>query len=236
MFKIIPLSRYRRLANSVLRLSNQKRFFPVFLNTEVEIPSGKRKKLVPFFMKTVADILKENPEFAILNSVLDRSWWRNRVIVFDDLSFSLAVEKPFEGELVVAISVLHDLMKKSLHQIEEEYEKIARTPLEEFPLFRKMSRLLWLPDFLHGPLFALVAAFFPRDYSSYGSMGLSNLGKGPIQSFFPSTSKTVIIGLGGVRERDGRFLLTINLVFNHFVVDGRICSRFLERIKNKIEQ
>ena len=186
-------------------------------------------------MKTAADVLQENPEFGILNSVLDRSLWRNRVIVFNDVSFSIAVEKSFEEERVVAVYVLHDIMKKSLPQIEEEYEQIATTPMEEFPIFKKMSKLLSIPDFLHGPIFSFVTFFFPRDYITYGSMGMSNLGKGNIQSFFPSTSKTLIIGLGGAREKEGRSWITLNAVFNHYVVDGKLCSRFLERIKEKLE-
>ncbi|MEK6624763.1 MAG: hypothetical protein AABY86_07335 [Bdellovibrionota bacterium] len=235
MYKIQKLSRYRRCANSILQLSNAKNFHPIYLNAELQITQDKKNKFMPFFMKKVAEVLQENPEFKILNSVLGRSWWRSRAVLFNDLSFSIAVHKEFEGESVVIIYVLHEVMKKTLGQIEEEYKKLSAMPIEEFPLFIKLKKLFSVPIWLHHPIFTLWAVLFPRDYISYGSMGLSNLGEGSVQSFFPSTSKTLIMGLGGMREKEGNLILTLNMVFNHYVVDGRICSRFMERIKAKIE-
>lgn len=207
---------------------------PVAMNLTVRVHESRVHGLMPFFMKSVGEMLRAHPEFAVLNSVLDRGWWRSRIVVFDDLAFSIAVEKPFEGENVVAIYVLRDVMRRGLDEIAAEYTALKAMPIEELPLFRKMRWLLSVPDFFHLPLFKL-AALFPRDYDSYGSMGLSNLGRGHIQTFFPSTSKTCIFGLGGVIERDGHHELTVNLVFNHFVVDGALCARFLEALKTRLE-
>ncbi|MBI2520240.1 MAG: 2-oxo acid dehydrogenase subunit E2 [Bdellovibrio sp.] len=235
MYTIRKLSRYRRCANSILQLSNAKNVHPIYLNTEIQIPPDKKNNFVPFFMKKVAEVLQDNPEFKILNSVLERTAWRSRVIIFDDLSFSVAVHKEFEGGPVVIIYVLHDVMKKSLIQIENEYKKLSTMPIEEFPLFIKLKKLFYIPAWLHRPIFALWAILFPRDYLSYGSMGFSNLGQGSILSFFPSTSKTLIMGIGGIRDIGGNSSFTLNVVFNHYVVDGKICAQFIEKIKAKIE-
>ncbi|HAZ14365.1 MAG: hypothetical protein A2X86_19245 [Bdellovibrionales bacterium GWA2_49_15] len=235
MYTIRPLSRYRRCANNILQLANAKNIHPICLNAEIKLASDKRSRFAPFFMKKVAEVLQENPEFKILNSVLERTAWRSRLIVFDELSFSVAVHKEFEGESVVVIYVLQDVIKKSPAQIEDEYNKLSAMPIEEFPLFLSLKKLFYIPAWLHRPIFTLWAMLFPRDYISYGSMGFTNLGGGNIQSFFPSTSKTMIMGIGGIRDQDDHSLFTLNVVFNHYVVDGRICARFIEKIKAKIE-
>lgn len=147
MYHLCPLSHYRRLTNSILRLANLRNMHPVALNLIVRVAESRVHDLMTFFMKSVGDVLQSNLEFAILNSTLDRCVWRNRVVVSDDLSFSIYVEKVFEGENVVAIYVLCDVMRRGLNEITAEYATLKFLPIVAFSLFRKMRCPLSAPVF-----------------------------------------------------------------------------------------
>ena len=195
-------------------------------------------------MKTIADIVMEKPEFKRLNSILHRNLFHNKMLIFNNVSFSLAVKKQLNEEPITMIYVINNANQKGIKQIQSELDSIKIMEVTEFPIFKEIIPLLKLPSTIQRMILRILPLISKRkNYSNYGSIGFSNLGKSSITSFFPVSPKTMIFGIGGIRAKNSvsngvlmeKHVITINLTFNHFIVDGDICKSFLEELKNRIE-
>jgi hypothetical protein len=243
-------SKMRILSNHLLSLSNFN-CFPVYLSMEFNAEALlKFKKQNGFSMtailtKTIADIFLENKKFKILNSYLLKSpLIKTKLLIFDEVSFSIALPKLYQGEEVASLHILKNLNEKSMEQIDIELKNANKMKIEDMPFFKSMNTLLKIPQFLYSPLFTLLKLFPSKKLVAGSSIGFSNLGKSPVQIFLPQSPKTLMLGLGGIynkviRENEN-FIeakhMSFGLTFNHYVVDGLICSDFLNALKIKLER
>ena len=246
--QINKLNKFRIVANNALRMATN-RCFPITLNMEVkatEILKFKQQNhlgLSTILAKSIADTIKSDHEFQILNSMMVKSILKNKLQVFEHVNFSIALPKVFEGHKVAALYILDKADLKSYHQIDTELQMANKLLLEELPMFKKLKLLFKLPTIIINLIFWLMDVF-PISMASYGSsIGFTNLGKTPVDTLTPVSPKTIIFGFGGIREKpilkNGQYvpekIITINMTLNHFVVDGEICSIFLEKLKKRLE-
>ncbi|MBL6989794.1 MAG: 2-oxo acid dehydrogenase subunit E2 [Bacteriovoracaceae bacterium] len=248
MYQVKRLSKYRTVVNNVLRMSLPNSY-PIHMNTQVDIESllefKKSKKLGmnAILTKAIADTIVDNPKFKVLGSVLQKNILGQKLVVFDHVSFSIAIDTTYEDEMVASTYLLENVDCKSLEEVDKELTPINNLKASELPVFKLLKFLLPLPSWMQRSLFYL-NSMIPRDKAiTLGSIGFSNLGKGSIHSFFPLSPKTIMFGIGGTHQRvvlkDEKAInhtfLTINITFNHFVVDGKICSEFLTSLKQRLE-
>lgn len=171
--------------------------------------SGKKVSFDALFVSVLAKALKEFPQ---MNSRLDGEYIR----LADEINIGVAVDT----EKGLIVPVIHKADTKDILTIHRELsEKIERA---------KTGRI-------------------PHDDISEGTFTLTNLGMFGIESFIPiiNPPECAILALGAITrepvvidESDTvavRPMLQMSLVFDHRIVDGAPAARFLNGIKELVE-
>ena len=242
------LSQYRITSNNVLALSS-RHCYPIHVNIEIiasELLKYKKSKNVginAILTKTIASVIKENPNFARLNSVLKRGFFTNRLMLAHHVSFSVSQDKLYEDEKVASVYILENADEKTLQDIDQELKKAQEMKLEDLPIYGQLKFLIFIPHFLQKILFFIFSLFPSKKAVTFGSVGFTNLGKSQIDLITPVTPKTIFFGIGGLKDQlylenetaKSRKVFTLNMMLNHYVVDGKICSDFLSEVKRRLE-
>jgi pyruvate dehydrogenase E2 component (dihydrolipoamide acetyltransferase) len=173
---------------------------------------GPRNMVVPTYtdliMKLTSIALTEHP-------MLNASWQERGILVPDGVHIAIAVD--VESGLVVP--VVRDVPSKSIQQIAEESRSLAE---------KARGRQLSMDD-LQG-----------------GTFTVTNLGNYGIDAFSPiiNLPQCAILGIGRIIDKpaviDGqvmpRKLLSLSLTFDHRIVDGGPAARFLNLVREYVEQ
>lgn len=174
---------------------------------EVEKVAGVRISYTDMIARAVSRALKEHP---LLNSSLDGE----NIKVFGDVHLGIAVATE-EGLMV---PVLRDADKKSLIEI----------ALATKGLIEKVRAGTASVDEVTGSTFTV-----------------TNLGMFGVETFTPIINPpgVAILGVGGIVERPVvvggqivvRSMMPLSLTVDHRVIDGEVAARFLQRVKQMLE-
>jgi pyruvate/2-oxoglutarate dehydrogenase complex dihydrolipoamide acyltransferase (E2) component len=248
MYQIIPLSPYRKTLSNILAIAYPN-CFPIPMSISIQCDNLLKFKkenghgMNAIITKVIADIITEDSKFAPLNSVLKRNFFSNKLIMFESVSFSIALDTTYLGEMVASVQLLENAEQKSMKEIHNELLQTQGLTAEKLPIFRKLKGFMRLPSSFQR-FILWTTRFLPTSGSqTLGSVGLTNLGRTSVTHFAPFSPKTIIFGLGGIEKKlvkngeqiDEVQIMTLNMTFNHYVVDGRLCTEFLDSIKEKIE-
>lgn len=173
---------------------------------------GPREMVIP----TYTDLLIKLTSIALAeHPMLNATWQEDRIIIPDSIHIAMAVDVK-EGLIV---PVIRDVPAKSIQQIAEESRTLAQAA---------RNRRLSLDD-LQG-----------------GTFTITNLGTYGIDAFTPiiNLPQCAILGVGRIIEKPAMFegkmtprqLLALSLTFDHRVVDGGPAARFLNTIREYVEQ
>ena len=219
----MPITQTRRIIAQRMAEGSQTTA-PVTLTTEADATDlvavreqfkaalGSRDMVVPTYtdliIKLTSIALSEHP-------LLNASWQEDGILVPDGVHIAMAVD--VESGLVVP--VIRDVPAKSIQQIAEESRSLAQ---------RARSRQLGVDD-LQG-----------------GTFTITNLGNYGIDAFSPiiNLPQCAILGVGRIIEKpavvDGqvvpRKMMALSLTFDHRVVDGGPAARFLNTVREYVEQ
>jgi pyruvate dehydrogenase E2 component (dihydrolipoamide acetyltransferase) len=219
---VLPLSGLRAIIAS--RLSQGWRERPqVTLTTEADATNlvaarqqlnaelaaqGEKISYNALLIKLAAQVLKEQPNINVQLS-------ENGLQVMPNINIGLAVDT----ERGLLVPVVHDVIHKSLRQVNQELNALSERALQGRSL----------PDDLSG-----------------GTFTITNLGAYDIDAFTPiiNPPECAILGLGRIRAKpvglDGQVVLremvALSLSFDHRLVDGAPAGRFLQRIKQLVER
>jgi pyruvate dehydrogenase E2 component (dihydrolipoamide acetyltransferase) len=176
---------------------------------------AERKNEVSFtdiLVKAVAIALKENP---ILNSTLEG----DRLKVFEDVNIGVAVDVETDKTSRLLVPVVRRANEKSLTEISEE----LRSLIEQ----ARRSKL-------------------SHEDLTGGTFTITNLGMYRIETFQPiiNPPETAILGVGSIIKRPFlseqkvkvRPLMHLTLSFDHRVVNGAPAARFMQRLKQILEE
>jgi len=174
---------------------------------EVEKVAGVRISYTDMIAKAVTRSLKEYPA---LNSSLDRE----NIKIFGDVHLGIAVALE-EGLMV---PVIRDAGKKSLVEI----------ALASKELIEKVRTGTASVDEVTG-----------------GTFTITNLGMFEVETFTPiiNPPEVAILGVGAIVERpvavggqiSVRSMMPLSLTFDHRVIDGDVAARFLQKVKQTLE-
>ena len=220
---VMPVTPIRRIIAQRM-LEGSQATAPVTLTTEADATDlvavreqfkaalGPRKLAIPTYtdllIKLTSIALSEHP---LLNAI----WQEDEIIVPDSIHIAVAVD--VEEGLIVP--VIRDVPAKSIQQIAEESRKLAQ---------EARSRKLSVDD-LQG-----------------GTFTITNLGTYGIDAFTPiiNLPQCAILGVGRIIEKPAMFegemaprqMLALSLTFDHRVVDGGPAARFLNTVREYVEQ
>jgi pyruvate dehydrogenase E2 component (dihydrolipoamide acetyltransferase) len=219
----VPVTRVRRLiaqrmaasaqtAASVTLISEADATDLVALREQLKATFGPRKLPVPSYndllIKLTAVALQAHP-------LLNATWNESEITLHDHVHMGLAVDNA-DGLLV---PVVRDVHSKSIRQIAAE----TQTLIEKAQSHRLRA------DDLQG-----------------GTFTLTNLGMYGIDAFTPiiNLPQSAILGIGRILAKPAvvndqvvpRKLMSLSLTFDHRVVDGGPAARFLNLIREYIEE
>lgn len=210
--EMIPLTGMRKTAAE--RVSLSARTAPhTTLNMEVDMSKAAKLReeihvsYTDMVVKAVAKALAEHP---IMNSTLKDE----QIKVFHDINLGVAVAT----EKGLIVPVIHNTDRKSLEEIALKLKELAEKA--------RQGKLT-------------------KDELTGGTFTVTNLGMYGVDTFTPiiNPPETAILGVGRLTEKPGvenrkiviKPLMNLSLSFDHRVVDGAPAARFLQKIKEILE-
>lgn len=158
-------------------------------------------------VKATALALREHPA---LNAIVSG----DQVLQYDEVHMGIAVDT----EAGLLVPVVRDVLRKSIHEIAVEARELAEKARE-----RRAS-----PDELQG-----------------GTFTITNLGTFGVDAFTPiiNLPQVAILGVGRIVSKPAEYkgeialrkMVTLSLTFDHRYVDGAPAARFLNRVREYIE-
>lgn len=177
------------------------------IKEEFKKKEGLQLTYLPFFIKSVAETLKE---FPILNS----QWTDNHIIAKKAIHISIAVAT----ENALFVPVIKDADQKSIFGLAKAIDEMVKKTREG-----KLTQA----DLTGG-------TFTVNNTGSFGSVLSAPIINPPqvaILSMEAIVKRPIVIN-NMIAVRD---MMNICLSLDHRVLDGLVCGRFLKRVKQKIE-
>lgn len=138
---------------------------------------------------------------------------------------SVIVEREFQGEMCVFATPIRNPEAETLLNLTERIQKFRDAPVEEVPGFRALLRMTKLPSLLRWFIFWMVLNWTGSKRSKrFGTFTISSLGNYGTDLLTPISPLTGYLTYGPIRE-DGT--VTVRLIFDHRVMDGRQAARAL---------
>ncbi|MBS4194599.1 dihydrolipoamide acetyltransferase family protein [Lederbergia citri] len=177
------------------------------LKTEFKEREGFNLTYFAFFVKAVAQALKE---FPMINSM----WAGDKIIQKKDINISIAVAK--EEELFVPVIK---------HADEKSIKGIARDITD---LAKKVRNGTLKNEDMQGGTFTINNT---GSFGSVQSVGIINHPQAAILQVESIIKRPIVVN-DGIAIRD---MVNLCLSLDHRVLDGLICGRFLQRVKEILE-
>lgn len=170
--------------------------------------------------------------------------WRNQLVLFDEVDVNMLFEVEVEGKKTIRPHILRGVNKKSAAEIHREI-RAFQNQYRESQEGKFIAWFVRLPGFVRR-LFLRYLFKNPqliKDY--YGTVLVTSVGMFGTGSGWgiPVPNHTLQLTLGGIGEKPGvveqrieaREYLSVTISFDHDVVDGAPAARFIQRLKELIE-
>lgn len=174
-------------------------------------------------------------------------WGRNKLVLFEDVDVNLQLEQTTEdGTRIVQSRILRAANRKPLNEICDEIREAQSLGEGDERRLRGTMWLSSLPAFLRALIWRLVVAR-PKASKRFGgtvvvsSVGMfgTSLGWG-----IPITPAPLMVTVGGIGMRpvlvegriENREHLSVTISVDHDIVDGAPAARFVERLRQLVEQ
>jgi 2-oxoisovalerate dehydrogenase E2 component (dihydrolipoyl transacylase) len=177
------------------------------MKKEFKKNEGFNLTFMPFFIKAVVESIKE---FPILNS----TWAGDKIIVRKNINISIAVAT----EDALYVPVIKDADQKSIYGLARAVDELAN---------KTRQGKLTMDDMSGG-------TFTVNNTGSFGSiqsMPIINQPQAAIISIESIVKRPVVLN-GMIAIRD---MVNLCLSLDHRVLDGLVCGRFLQHVKQRME-
>jgi 2-oxoisovalerate dehydrogenase E2 component (dihydrolipoyl transacylase) len=182
--------------------------FRTKVKDEFKRREGLNLTYLPFFVKAVVEALKEYP-------MINSTWAGDKIIVRKNINISLAVAT----EDALYVPVIKDADQKSLIGIAKAVDDLAA---------RTRAGKLSIDDMSSG-------TFTVNNTGSFGSVlsaPIINSPQAAILSIETIVKRPVVVNdMIAIRS-----MVNLCLSLDHRVLDGLVCGRFLQSVKQKLEQ
>jgi pyruvate/2-oxoglutarate dehydrogenase complex dihydrolipoamide acyltransferase (E2) component len=176
---------------------------------------------------------------------------KNKIIKFDDVDISIAVEKTIEDIKSPMPVVIRKTNKKTVKQINDEIrtaqsEKVSTAAvLGEHEAKNKVKYYISLPKSIRRFLIKRKLRDPIKVKQLMGTIIVTSVGMfGNLYGWpIPTTNHPLAFGVGSIIKKPGivnnkieiREFVTVTVLFNHDVVDGAPATRFISRLGELIE-
>ncbi len=201
--------------------------------------TGKELSFTAFLVHCLAQALDDHRR---INAYRD---WRGRIVQFDDIDVMVIIEVTIDNNQIGVPHVIRAANRRSLQSVHDEIRTVQTDPGN-----RHQSKFTSVAVHLPGPirrLFFRLPQLFPRRWKrTAGTVAVSSVGMfgtGGGWGITP-TNYTLQLTIGGIGQKPGvvngeiepREYLSITATFDHDVVDGAPAARFVQRLKEAIEE
>ena len=208
----------------------------------------KHLSFVAFFVHCVTRALSEHKS-------LNAGLMKNRIVIFDDIDVSVAVEMDLQGEKVPRLIVIREAQKKNMQQIHDQIETAQKLNKEQGDVvqgeeknLRPAMLVMRLPKFIRRRIWnrLLRDPFFTK--RMMGTVGITAIGMyGTIAGWpepIPTSNHAVSFALGSITKKPRVFkseiavreILHVTILMDHDIVDGAPAARFTERLRQLVEK
>ena len=199
--------------------------------------TGERLSFTAYIVACLAKVLRQYPQF---NAFIRG----NRLIVLDDITISVLVEREIKGEKVPEPVGIREAQNKTYRQIHSEIREAQKQTGDVLGGLSGMTWFRFIPRFLL-KAFVRIADKSIRMGMAYGKIGVTAVGmysKDPIW-FIPHGTPTVLLSVGSIVQRvvevDGSFVsrehLCLTASFDHDIIDGAPAARFMGQLIEDIK-
>ncbi|WP_255192467.1 2-oxo acid dehydrogenase subunit E2 [Natronobeatus ordinarius] len=201
--------------------------------------TGTGLSFTAFLVCCLARALADHPH---VNAYRD---WRGRIVRFDDVDVMVIVETEIDGNRIGVPHVIRAANRRSLESIHDEI-RAAQTGPDGGLQSGAADLALRLPGPLRR-LFFRLPQWFPRRWKRIaGTVAVTSVGMfgaGGGWGITP-TNYTLQLTVGGIARKPGivdgeiepREYLSVTATFDHDVVDGAPATRFVQRLKELVEE
>ena len=192
--------------------------------------TGEKLSFSAYILYCLARALSDHPHLNAFRK-------RNRLILLEDLTLSIQVEREFLGEKVPEPLCIHRAQERTYREISELIRGAQADRSTKMGRLTGMAWIRFIPGFLLRT-FIRIADRNIRMARKYGKIGVTAVGmfsREPLW-FIPHGSGTVLVTVGSIEQRGNREFLCLTVSFDHEVVDGspaaRFMNQFLETLKS----
>lgn len=254
--EIISLPSSRQFTMDVGRLGSRRHHVRAMI--EVDVTDARKKIAVlrkkgedlsftAWMLKCIGQAVSENKSVHALRKS------KNRIVVFNDVDISLAVEKEYNGVSVPLPVVIRKANAKSMRELFNEIESAKNQAVRgenDYVLGREksagpMKLFALLPQWLRLIIWKILLSDPYRVKDMMGTVMVTSIGMmGKTSGWFvPFSLHPLCFAVGSVVRKPGaiknsvrvREYLPITLLIDHDVVDGAPAARFVRRLAELME-
>lgn len=247
-YQIIPFPKIRRLMVDGGRMARQKHL----IHGLVEIDVTGARRLICDHKSRTGEILSFTAfVMACLGRAVDMNrhmqayrTWREQLVIFDDVDVNTMFEVEVDRRKIIRPHIVRAVNKKSLRDIHEE----IRTFQNEHERGREANFIDWfvlLPAFIRRFILGILFKNPQLLKEMNGTVSLTSVGMFGSGGGWgiPVSNHTLQITLGGISEKpvlidgqlENREFLCVTISVDHDIVDGAPAARFIQRLKELIE-
>ncbi len=200
--------------------------------------TGEKLSFTAYIVSCLVQVVKQYP---YSNSFIRR----NKIILLDDITISVLIERELHGEKVPEPFVINKAQLKTYKQIHNEIREAQNISSDKMGSLSNSKWLNLIPGFLLKAFIKLSdkSIVMAKKYGKVAVTAVGMFSKEPVW-FIPHGSGTVLITIGSISKKVvaynneivSREHLCITASFNHNIIDGapaaRFMNQFIETIKS----
>jgi pyruvate/2-oxoglutarate dehydrogenase complex dihydrolipoamide acyltransferase (E2) component len=199
-----------------------------------------------WLIKTIAVTLKEHEVAAAFLK------GKRHLIIFDDITISLLVEKELNGTKVPIPLVIEKANEKSTEAITDEILQAKNREFSEGEIVLHNKSNYWekfyyqLPGFLRRYIWNYLSKQPQVAFRKMGNVAITSLGMmGKVNGWFiPTSVHPVCFGISSITRKpwvindniEIREILNITILLDHDVIDGAQMARFIANLTSTLEK
>lgn len=210
--------------------------------------TGRKISFTSWILKCISQAISEHKQVQALRK------GRGKLVIFDDVDISMAVEKVIDGVSAPIPMVMREVNKKSMDDIFREIETAKEREVknaDDYVLGDKKSKepiglFAMVPQFLRLIIWKIMMSNPYWVRKTMGTVMVSSVGMmGKIRGWFiPRAIHSICFGLGSIIKKPGvirneiqpREYLQMTILIDHDVVDGAPAARFVSYLTKLVEE
>ncbi|MCT1513178.1 MULTISPECIES: 2-oxo acid dehydrogenase subunit E2 [Staphylococcus] len=230
-------------------LNETKNIKPIYISTDVDATNLQKIKEnfekpisnTSIIVYCISQVLKNHPEAnaSFINSLLSP-----KIVYYKKMIAKFNIDQKVNNKRFVTSGTIPDSSTKSIEEIQNYVYSYKKAQFNVSPKFKGIRTLQKLPFPIGKIIFKILMKNPKKRAELQGTFSVTSLGHNPIKNFFPITATTLTFGVGNIENKAfkvdneilNKSILTLNLTFDHRVIDGGIASDILSEIKIYIEE